>query len=167
MKNTKLIFMFLVACIAIAGCAKDGDTGPQGPQGAPGQNGNANVKSQTFTVVSADWVYTAPSYGVDIVDNDITQAIVDDGIVMVFMSNGSGGWTALPFTVYPSNLYGSTFVPVHYLNGVTIWKTDSDLTQPVNPGTQTFKVIAVKAQFKLANPHINWLDYEQVQKVID
>ncbi|MFI5218370.1 MAG: collagen-like protein [Bacteroidia bacterium] len=171
MKKLLKIFMMLASISLLISCAKDGETGPQGPagvngtNGTNGQDGNANVHTQTFTV--SNWYYIAPSYGVDIADFDITQDIVDNGLVMVYTSNGSGGWQALPYTAYPSSSYSSTYVFVHYLNGVTIWKTDSDLTQPVNPGTRTYKVIAVAEAPRIANPNVNWNNYEEVKETFN
>ena len=161
MKKSNLIYLFVAVSLYFAGCAKDGDTGPQGPAGTNGKDGNANVHTQIFTV--NNWYYDAPSYGVDIVDTQITQDIADYGVVMVYVSNGGGGWTALPFTDYPSATYSSTYVFVHYFQGVTVWKTDSDLTQPLFPGSFTFKVVTISESLRIANPHVNYLDYKSVQ----
>lgn len=167
MKN--LIYLSTVIAITLFGCeGKDGAPGAQGPAGTNGTNGvdgNANVHTQTFIV--SNWYYNAPSWGVDITDLDITQDIVDNGLVMVYISNGSGGWQALPYTVYPTSGYSSTYVFVHYLYGVTIWKTDSDLTLPSNPGTKTYKVIAVAEAPRIANPNVNWMNYEEVKETFN
>ena len=157
MKNSILLLLTLIALmITINSCIK-GDTGPAG------RDGNANVLSQQFTVT---WTQSPPDYYCDIFDSDITQAIVDYGSVEVFMSNGSGGWIALPCTLPITSTYSSTYTPVHYLNGVTIWKTDTDLAQTADPGSKTFKVVCISANLLKAWPKVDWKNYEEVKKIL-
>ena len=82
------MFLSLLIVVIIAttfnACTK-GDTGPQGSAGANGYNGNANVNTQTFTISS--WSFNSPSYSASVTDYDITQDIVDNGAVMVYVSN--------------------------------------------------------------------------------
>jgi len=165
MKNFTMTSLFISVVFLISSCAKDGETGPAGAPGTNGTNGNANVHTQTFTISS--WTYTAPSYRADIWDTDITQSIADNGFVMVYLSNGSGGWQALPYSTITSASFFSTWNFVYYLNGVTLYKTDSDLTQPSNPGTRTYKVVAASEAGRIANPNVDWTNYEQVKKTFN
>lgn len=142
-----ILALCLVAGAILTGCKKGdkGDIGPQGPagtNGTNGTNGNANVVGQTFTVTA--WTQSSPSYYTNISVPSITQLIVDKGAVLVYMSNGSGGWTQLPLTYPVTATYSKNYEVVHYLGGFTIWVTDSDLTQAVNPGTKVFKVIIIE-----------------------
>ena len=150
-----LLFMIVI----LQGCTK-GDTGPQGPAG---HDGNANVMTYVYNV---SWVKSPPDYYTDIYDTDITQDIVDYGVVLVYMSNGSGGWIALPCTFPITSTYSTTYTPVHYLNGVTIWKTDTDLQQTSDPGSKSIKVIAISATVYKAHPTLNWKDCQEVERVL-
>ena len=158
MKNA-IFFMVTIATVMLIanGCTK-GDTGPAG------RDGNANVLSRQFTVT---WTQSPPDYFCDIYDPDITQAIVDYGSVEVYMSNGSNGWIALPCTLPITSSYSSTYTPVHYLNGVTIWKTDTDMAQAADPGPKTFKVVCISESFLYAHQKVNWKNYEEVKKILN
>ena len=160
MKKTNfLVFTVFAVLLTFNGCKK-GDTGPQGPAGA---DGNADVHAQVFTVSS--WIFSTPYYSADIVDTDITQSIVDYGAVIIYISNGSGGWELFPVTVFHGS-YSSYYTAVHYLHGVTIWISDSDSVQPADPGTKTFKIIAISSQVMIAHPDLDWSNYSKVQKTL-
>lgn len=165
--KTKMIFgMVMLMALAFNACKKpkDGKDGAQGPQGPAG---NANVNVQITTVTTSDWIVSAPSYYVSIYVATITQAIVDNGAVLVYISNGAGGWEALPVTIPVSSSYSSTYNPVHYLYGVTIWKTDTDYTQATNPGTRTFKILAIASSARLSHPNLDYTNYEAVKKAFN
>lgn len=99
-----LLLLFFTAC-------KKGDQGPQGPQG------NANVKTDTFTLVSADWLWNsqytfttsnnggALSYFTryhDVPFSSLTQGILDSGSVMVYFTpnaTNTNQWAPLPYTL--------------------------------------------------------------------
>lgn len=153
--RTFLFALFLL--VSATSCKKEG------PQGPAGKDGNANVHGQVFTV--SNWSYSAPSYYSDISYSAITQDIINTGAVLVYLSNGSGGYSQLPLTYYPSSAYSRTFETVSYPGGVRIYVTDSDLTQPVTPGTSSFKVVAISSSARIAHPEIDYSDYEEVAKV--
>lgn len=96
----KSILLAAVVAILFCGCAKDGETGPAGPAGA---NGNANVRSKTFTVNPSDWVVSGTSgsnylRSYDFSDGDITQSILDKGSIMVYQKQG-GSYIQMPYTI--------------------------------------------------------------------
>ncbi|MFH0893729.1 MAG: hypothetical protein V2A54_04775 [Bacteroidota bacterium] len=165
-------FAALAIALLVGGCKKDddsmyqlkGDYQPKGNYQPAGNYGNANIVSNQFTVT---WTLSAPAYYCTIYDGNITQSIVDNGSVEVYMSNGSGGWIALPYTMPMSSTYASTYTPVHYLGGVTVWKYDTDYTQASDPGTTTFKVVCVSYAGKIANPNLNWNDYNEVKNAFN
>lgn len=170
MKNKLLVLITVAALVVIAACKKDpvpgpkGDKGDKGEQGEPGPagpqgpQGNANVTSGTVTI--SNWIYDSNNkwYTATIIDQGITQNIVDKGAVMVYIYQG-GANIALPVTIYPSASYSSTLSYVYGLSQVVIRVQDSDLTQPSNPGSLTFRVVKINGQ-RIEN--INWKDYQKL-----
>ena len=181
MKKVFYIFLFIAAVAFISSCSKEGPTGPQGPQGVegpqgpsgdqgiqgiPGQDGNANVHSYTYDVFTSDWNQVAPNYGVDLSVPEITQSILDDGAVLVYLSNGSGGWMPLPYTSWYSG-YARLYKANILYEDVTIWVLDSDLTQTPNPGDRTFKIVVIGGSVASKMPsNIDLNNYEQVAKYL-
>ncbi len=158
MKASTQIAALLLFFATFSACKKEGPAGPAG------KDGNANVKSQTFTVGS--WNYSAPSYYADISYGAITQDIINSGAVLVYVSNGSGGYSQLPLTYYTSSSYSSTFEVVSAPGAVRIYATDSDLLQPANPGTRVFKVVAISSSARAAHPGLDWNDYAAVKHAL-
>lgn len=160
----------LSVVIALSGCVKGdkgpkGDTGAQGAQGATGpqgNQGNANVQSATFTVSASSWVISPPSYYATINYSAITQSIVNTGAVLVYWSNGSGGYSQLPLTYYPTASYSRNMEPVSYNGGVNIWVYDSDLTQTIAPGTQVYKIVVIASNYM--KPGVNHDNYNEVKQ---
>lgn len=164
-KTAKMFGMFALACgLLFTNCAKDGKTGPAGPAGTNGTNGNANVVSSSLT--SSAWTYVAPSWEMTFTYPAITQDILDKGAVLVYVQQSSN-YYQLPYTFYPASSYSRTYTFVHYLGGLKVFVTDSDLTQPSNPGSLTFKVVAIAASGKMANPNLNYDDYNAVKKAFN
>jgi hypothetical protein len=158
MKN-KFLLLASVLLLTFSACKKEG------PAGKDGKDGNANVQSSTFTVTS--WGYSAPSYYADINYSAITAGIINNGAVLVYLSNGSGGYSQLPLTIYPSSSYSETLETVSGPGFVRIFITDSDLTAPITPGTLTFKVVVIAASARMANPDVDLSNYNQVKKAFN
>lgn len=147
-------FIFITLLVIVSSCKKDDDS----------TYGNANIYSAQYTVT---WTMEAPGYYCTMDDANITQDIVDNGIVEVYMSNDSDGWVALPITIPVLSTYSSTFTPVHYLGGVTVWAYDTDTEQSGDPGTTTFKIVCISAAAKLANSSLDWNNYAAVKKAFN
>ena len=150
-----------------------GDRGPTGPQG------NANVRALTFDVVSSDWQYqTNPQYQyyVNLTEPDISQDILDNGMVIVYLSNGNNGWQAIPVTGYIQGSSGGStynleykYSPVYGLTQVTVWYyivTNPTAWIPPNPGSQTFKVVVVAGSLT-SGSKVNWNNYDEVKKAFN
>ncbi len=137
-------------------CKKDDDSA----YALKDEAGNAYIYSAQYTVT---WTMAAPGYYCTVEDANITKEIVDNGYVEVYMSNGSDGWIALPITMPISADYSTTFTPVHYLGGVTIWEYDTDANQSADPGSTTIKIVCVSLIAKLAHPDLDWNDYGSVK----
>jgi hypothetical protein len=168
MKKTKTLTTVL-AGLAIAlgltfAACKKGDTGPAGPAGTNGANGNANVVSSTVTATS--WAYTAPSWKVSFTYAAITQAVIDKGVVLVYAKVGNA-YNQLPLTFYPASTYSSTWEVSSYLGGIDVIATDSDLTQPANPGSWTFKIVVMTASARLAHPNVDLKNYNEVKQAFN
>lgn len=152
-----------------------------GCQGPTGPQGNANVHASTVAVSSSDWIYTSGQdeygeYHVTFTDNEITQDIVDHGMVLVYISNGSGGWQLMPIVGYTQGTSNGLtydleykYSPVYGAFSVTVWYyilTDPYFWVPVNPGAQTFKIVAVAGLSKASNPNLNWNNYDDVKRAL-
>jgi len=144
--------------LTLTSCKK-GDTGPAGKDG---KDGNANVVSSSIT--SSNWSYVGNSWEITFTYPAITQDIVDRGAVLVYLQV-SGGYNQLPLTLYPSSSYSRTYEVAYSTGIVKIFCTDSDLTQPTNPGSQKFKIVVISASQRNANPNVNYDDYTEVKKV--
>ncbi len=124
--------------------------------------GNTDITSDTFTVT---WNYLDPSYYCEMNIPAVTQDVLDNGAVMVYIQNNSGNWIALPCTLPIDGNYSSTYTPVHSLGKVSVWKTDTDLLT-LDPGISTFKVVVVSEHGLAQKPDLDWTDYETVSKAL-
>ncbi|MCX6244870.1 MAG: hypothetical protein NTU98_09215 [Bacteroidetes bacterium] len=158
----KAIFTWLAFAAMILlfnSCSKDGATGPAGT------NGNTNVHSKTFVVNPSDWNVNSTNLTRFLTDSAITQDIIDNGSVEMFVNYGDS-WRPLPFTNFwapsPQTYQGS-----FYLNEFDIFVWRNDGLQPIVPGVLTFKVVTIAGSAKTANPNINWKNYEEVKKAFN
>lgn len=162
------IAVLLIAVVTAFGSCKKGDKGDTGPSGTSGTNGtngtngNANViGTNTVTTSASSWTWGSPFYTTVITAAGITQDIVDKGIVEVFIQYGIG-WSNLP-DINGKN--STTFV--FSLGQVKLYNSNSDLTQPVNPGAQVFRLVIISASNRLAHQHTNWSNYNEVKQVLN
>jgi hypothetical protein len=143
--------LFLLAAISLfSSCSKD-------------KYGNTDISSKTYTTT---WTYQDPSYYCDLNVPEITQEIVDNGAVFVYMSNGNGGWAALPCAIPIDGNYSSTYTPYHAIGWVRVWKTDTDLVT-LDPGSTTFKVVVVSGHGLAQRPNVNWENYNEVKAELE
>lgn len=146
----------------------NGTNGTNGQDGQDGQDGNANVKSQIVSVTSSDWIITSNIAYFDTPVAIITSSIANSGSVQVFMesSTQAGTWLNMPSIQYASG-YFSTFNFIYGTGVIRIFKNDSDLSTPINPGNRTFRIVAIASSARAANPNVDWRDYSQVEKIIN
>jgi len=170
MKKTifKSAVVLLTAIMTIS-CSKDGATGPAGATGAAGTNGingNANVVgSTTVSVPPSNWTNNSnsTSWSTTLTWQAITQAIVDKGSVSVFFQLGTE-WVALPYS-NPQNHYFTNYGFALGMVEINI-STETGYTL-TSPGSNIFRVVAISASNKAANPNTNWNDYNQVKKALN
>ncbi len=143
----KTVVLSLLMMLILSSCFKD-------------KYGNTDISSSLHT---ASWTFEDPSYTTTISVPAITQDVFDNGAYMVYMSNNSGGWIALPCTLPMDVTYASTYSPVFFVGGVKIWQTDTDLLT-VDPGPKEFKVVVLTQKQLNAHPNLVLTDYSSVEK---
>ncbi|HBS89127.1 MAG TPA: hypothetical protein DEA97_21450 [Bacteroidales bacterium] len=174
MKNLTIAIFFIIG-ICFSACQKEGPMGPEGPQGEQGNQGiqgvqgpagNANVHSYTFTVTTANWGIIDASHYVTLDSPFITDDIINNGAVLVYMKHSTGSWWyALPYTEWTSETYHTTTFQEIQTGSVWIWVYDSDLTLGANPGDKLFKVVTIDGSTKSSIPeNLDLNDYKQVAK---
>jgi hypothetical protein len=146
----RIIFLSAILVALFTSCSKN-------------KYGNTDIISDTYTV---SWTFVDPSYKTEISESLITQDIIDNGAVMVYKSNGNGGWIALPYTLPLNATYSSTYSFVLYDGGLTVWKTDTDMLT-LDPGTTTFKVVILSQHGLIQHPGLDLTDYEAVEKELN
>lgn len=161
MKN-KLYFSILLTTLVsfTFSCKKEGPPGPAG------KDGNANVKSSTVTFSNWAWNSSGLYDYADFTWGEITSDVANNGAVLIYVNNGNGGWLPLPRTIYPNNSYSQSQRYVYATGSFSIIVQDSDLTQPINPGTWTIRAVAVAGSVRHANPNLDWDNYEAVKKTL-
>lgn len=173
MKTLKTLSLVLSLIILFASCAKKGDTGPSGTNGTngtTGKNGNANVKSSIFTVTN--WSSNSNYYYVNITDNNVTQAILDSGAVVVYWTPNAGtNWAELTYYVYSTTGPGYYLEFNHFLNQITVYWVYAGGGLNATPTslypTIKFKVVCIAASAMKKHPDTNWHNYSEVQKVLN
>lgn len=155
MNSVKTIktLMLLAAITIFGGCAKEG------PAGEDGKDGNANVVSTTIT--STDWTFNDPSWVLSLNYPAITQDIINSGAVLVYVKVGES-YNQLPLTFYQSSSYSSSVEVSTFVGGLYLFWTDSDLIQPIYPGSQTFKIVVIASSGMIQNPNVDYSNYEEV-----
>jgi hypothetical protein len=129
---------FLCFFALLPGCSKtgpsgstglQGSTGAQGSAGPQGPQGNANVRVDTFSLVSSQWLwndnyllYTGSGSYTEWFTRyykatfpAVTQGVLDSGMVMVYMTPdiaNKNQWSPLPYTFDTGNGYSYDFVYV-------------------------------------------------------
>lgn len=145
------VTMALVAAsMMFASCAKDGPEGPVGPAGA---QGNANVRSETFSISPGDWSTTGAVYAFNWGTSLITESIVNTGAVLMYTKVGDT-WQALPATV---NGWATVY---HYGVGHVQLET----TPPAAPNQVTqWKVVVIASSGMIRGSGIDATSYEAVR----
>ena len=156
-----ITFIAITLSITFTSCKK-GDTGPAGPAGA---NGVANIQTSNFTTTNSSWSFDPSdnSYNATIGWLAITQSIIDKGTIQVFLGDGSGSqWAALPASI--------GFDQINYsykLGQVIISSTLSNGTAPTNPGGQQFKIVIIPPSARIANPNVDYKNYQEVKRTFN
>ncbi|MEQ9304631.1 MAG: hypothetical protein RJQ14_12040 [Marinoscillum sp.] len=95
--NFKLIIISLT--LILSGCTTEiiAPAGEPGLNGVDGEDGNANVQISIHDVLwsTPDTVLWVS----EVLDQNITEDILENGTVQVFLSNDKRNWLPIPFTI--------------------------------------------------------------------
>lgn len=162
MKISTLLLFILIIFIS---CTKEGE---QGEPGLNGQNGNANVHSVGLTTNT--WIWNSGSgtrYYTWTNISNLTFDIASYGGVYLYQLNSSGnGYFQLPITapisagVVESDYY-------EYGQGIlTVYIQNSNLSDPITqiPNPANYKLVTISSSARLANPNLDYSNYEAVAK---
>ncbi len=164
--------MFASCLVFFNGCTRDGAVGPQGargPQGPQGYDGNANVIGEApFTVSSNMWTYTnnvagntGNAYVVSFNDANVTSAVANNGLVIIYIAYSDGTWKNLP-----DIFAGTSFSYNFSAGGFDIYFTNIDGSVPPSPGSQVFRVVVIPSALQQEHPHTNWNNYIEAMSVL-
>ena len=91
MKQKILFLSAIIFTLALTNCNKD-------------EYGNTTTETSTHT--SGNWVYSDPSYYTDISVPEITQGVVDNGAVLVYLvTSGGAGYSLVHFNKAKSFIF--------------------------------------------------------------
>lgn len=165
----------------------------QGPAGPQGPEGNANVKTDVFTIGGSDWLWnsqyvfetSSSSYTEYFTryyvrnNNTITQDVLDNGLVLVYFTpspqNNPNQWVPLPYQFDSSFGYTYNYVYVTSVGKVTLHyffiQTSTTATLPTlstyNDEIRKFKVVTITGTTGtfMMEHHINLNNYQEVSRV--
>ena len=161
----------LLLLTTLGSCVKGdkGDTGDTGIAGTNGTNGNANVSASSVTLSQSDWSYDATNwdYYADLTYPKITQDVVDNGTVEVFLGDGAGtSWQSVPTTTYYSSTASYSFDYKYYLGGLTLFINLSSNVTFTTIANYQFKIVAIGGAQRKAHPNTNWKDYNSIKAAL-
>lgn len=101
MKKVFSLALVALASFVFTACEKEGPAGPAGPAGAAGVV--SNFSSNIITVAGEDWAGgTYTEYDASF----ITEAVMEEGAVIVYVQDGFGYWNSVPSAFHPISGYG-------------------------------------------------------------
>jgi hypothetical protein len=162
--------------LVLAGC--EGPQGPPGRDGFDGRNGRDGLDaplplSIRYTVLAEDWLANGtdgqPGYflEVELPVPEITQSIVDDGMVLVYYQAQAGDpWLFLPYTFISSDAPPFTEV-LDFIYGFEFVNMKSQANDfGATPYEGTFRVVVAPAEPVNKAP-IDYTDYDSVAEFFD
>lgn len=162
----RTLTLILFVGLFLIGCTKEGK---QGEPGTNGQNGNANVKS--ISLVASSWLWDSSSstrYYVWSGIPELTYDIASYGAVHLYQLNSAGnGYLQLPITApISSGIVESDFY--QYGTGtLSVYIQNSNLSDPLLqiPTPTKYKLVTISASAKVANPDLDYSNYDAVAKL--
>src|SRR5687768_1009191 len=128
-----LISLFLMSC------EKEGPAGPAGPQGTAGPAGptgptGATGPAGTANVIYSEWLdvtYDADVDGTDtswsatIAAPQLTDSIISQGVVKVYLNLGSADEPAIVALPLDAAVFGAVISPIFEIGSITILSSDN------------------------------------------
>lgn len=171
MKN-QVLFLMLLGLTALLSCkGEQGDPGPagvagtNGVDGTNGADGNANIKNYATTINSTDWVGSNLTRKATISVPNITQEILNTGLIMVYTQDAfSSQWYATPFSVA---INANTTWSYHYVAdvGQIVYHSTSNDGNPFT-GNLNIRIVTASADGLVRNPDLDWSEYNEVIRAI-
>ncbi len=171
--NLGLAAIMLAGSFLLNSCAKDGDTGPAGANGTAGKDGNANVKGYLFTVNNTDWtVVNNANWQYKFNCPAITKGVMDSGMVIVYWDANNlplpntSNYVTPPFIGYQiatRTITSSWQLSPSGTGQVTVSIYDPTGVSIPAQGPLDFKVVVASAGNRMANPNLNWNNYNEVK----
>ena len=202
-KINSLLLLLTTSLLLIAGCGKDGAVGPQGatgpvgpvgpvgPTGSAGTNGTngtagATGATGTANVIYSNWytpatytkttIFGTVNFTADIPATKITQAILDNGAVVVY-----GKLNGYNPVIWPTDQVGQLPIAINYMSGTTpnldTWSaayTVGNITISLTSSTNAYGSISNAHQFRYViipgGVHtlstVNLKNYKEVQQAL-
>jgi hypothetical protein len=203
MKKTHYLFAFIAAAVIFVSCGKDGAVGPAGPAGRTGPTGPAGTNGTagatgtngatgstgatgTANVIYSDWttplIYTKTTvfgtthFSAIIPASKITQAVLDNGTVLVY-----GKLNGYNPVIWPTDQVSVLPIEITYMNGTTqnidSWSglvTLGNVTIDLASSSNAYGSIANAHQFRYVIipggvhtlAHINTKNYNEVRAAL-
>ena len=138
--------MVSLTVFGLTSCKKE-----PGPPGPPGRDGNANVKTEIIKAYGYEWELDGSLYVVYKTSDLLTQDIVDNGSVHLYLELGDGIWLALPY---------ETMGFIVGANQLAIFTEGSSVTSQ----TTIFKLVVIEGNLQTKNNNIDFNDYNSVKE---
>ncbi|HAH23835.1 MAG TPA: hypothetical protein DCL77_08770 [Prolixibacteraceae bacterium] len=141
MKTTTFYLIGALLMLLYSGCNTEGPIGPEGPQGPAGQNGqNATVfysewfSPSSWSGSSGDWYFDASA-------PDLTQDIVEQGVVLAYVWLAGDLYSATTVRPLPAFAVGANWDFLIHQYGSIEFTSDMS-TQPLTSGNK-FRFVAI------------------------
>jgi len=160
----KTMLGILLTLSITVGCKKESIKGEKGDIGATGATGSANVISSNTILINNFFYYSSlKEYQASLSLPAITQEVLDKGVVIMYISDGSGTWYPLPYTD------GTTTLNYQFkLGGFTIIYFNNNGSMPTNPNNLIkIRVVVIPPAIVKANPNANWKDYNSTMSLMN
>lgn len=104
MKNVIFSLFIVSAMVLMSSCEKEGPAGPAGPAGAAGVV--SNFSTDLITIPGDSW---AGNTYTELEADFITEAVMNEGAVIVYVQDDFGYWNSVPSAFHPISGYGYSF----------------------------------------------------------
>ena len=171
MKTVATSIVFILLMVISTSCQKDGPVGPEGTQGAQGTTGQDGADGPDATVVNFSLTYNNPSTTEFQFSSIWNLAYDGDDAILIYLEHPTtSNWVLTPY-IWADNV---NTVDIHVWGEITstgmmimnVEKYDEPNTYPWSSSSVTldFRAMLIKASAKIANPDLDWNDYNEVQK---